>query len=140
MNNNSFINQTGGNRFSWGVFNAPTSALIAALGYFAAWDYFWSRFEWSPFGHETCGLEFLVWPFFIWPLLVISYILKLISVKYYNYPTALFIFSLFYGILLSSFAHEKGLLLGCVCVLLILAELIGLAVALKKCLSKEKST
>ncbi len=99
------------------------SAGLASYAYFCALFYYWSCFEWSPFGYETCGLEVLVWAFSISPLLIFSLILKILLVKYFQYPKSFLVSFVALSAILYIFMFSKGLGQGIMSVLFIIREI-----------------
>lgn len=113
------------------------SLILFEIGFFYAWAWYWSGFEWSPLGYETCGLEFLAIIFFTWPLFALAMLSRALLLIRWKFPHFAWYIPLFLSAA-ASCAFAKSLEMGIFCIVSMLALPVIDIFAAKRALRRKK--
>ena len=114
------------------------SLILFEIGFFYAWAWYWSGFEWSPLGYETCGMEFLVFIFFVWPAFFLALLSRGILLIRWKFPHyAWYVPLILSGI--ASLGRAKSLEMGIFCIVSMLVLPIVDIFAAKRAVRRKKN-
>ena len=114
------------------------SLILFEIGFFYAWAWYWSGFEWSPLGYETCGLEFLAIIFFTWPAFALAMLSRGILLIRWHFPHFAWYIPLFLSAA-ASCAFAKSFEMGIFCIVSMLVLPIVDIFAAKRAVRRKKN-